>query len=267
LQNTHGHNPRHATTATPQLYQHQAQNAGPAHSGPPPSPGQAQPKALTPAAQPAFSTPPGVTPHNEDFVSRLSERLGGRAVFKRLLITTFLFFTLFAVIAAWKFIYDVKNNQAEQIAQFETTLIADAGAVDRALISEIEWIDTALALRGTPQQIVSFAARSRNIVGAALINGNGSVLADTPGAGVQLAALDRRNFPANGATIDSLINDEGVATPVVTRKSGDNFLVVALAPGTLIGVARTSSLLPYFSQSLIQCRSRKRPLNRIAART
>jgi len=36
-------------------------------------------------------------------------------------------------------------------------------------------------------------------------------------------------------TVDSLINDKGTATPIVTRKSDDGFLVVALAPGTLIG--------------------------------
>jgi len=237
VQNRHGQN----SGGTLQPYQ---ANQGQTHAGPPPRqiPGTAHavqntkaPNIRPVARTPAFSVPPGVSTHSDDFVSRFAARLGGRAVFKRLLITTLLFFTLFAVIAAVKFIGDVKNNRADQIAQFETELRSDAGAVARALDAEIEWIDTALALRGTPNQIVNFAARSRNIVGAALINGNGSILAETPGAGKQLAALDRRNFPNNGVTIDSLINDTGIATPVVTRKSGDNFLVVALAPGTLIG--------------------------------
>ena len=182
-----------------------------------------------------FSAPPGVAAHGDDFVSRLSERLGGRAAFKRLLIATFLFFTLFLILAASKFIHDVNSSRDDQIRQFETTLMSDAGAVARALDAEIEWIDTALALRGTPQQMINFAARPRNIIGAALINGNNHVLAETPGAGAQLATLDRRNFPTNGVTIDSLINDKGIATPVVTRKSGEQFLVVALAPGTLVG--------------------------------
>ena len=183
----------------------------------------------------SFSAPPGVTPSGDDFVSRISERLGGRAAFKRLLVTTFLFFTLFIVLAAWKFMLDINTDRDDQIQQFETTLTADANAVARALDAEIEWIDTALALRGTSQQMVNFAARSSNIVGAALIDGNNRVLAETLGAGPQLAALDRRNFPANGVTIDSLINDKGVATPVITRKLDNNYLVAALAPGTLIG--------------------------------
>ena len=176
-----------------------------------------------------------MTDHSDDFVSRLSERLGGRAVFKRLLITTLLFFALFAIIAATKFIHDLKSSKAEQIAQFETSLLSDAGAVERALNAEIKWIDLSLSQRGSAQQVVTSVTRSNNVVAAAIINGNSHVLADTRGVGPQLAALDRRNFPANGVTVDSLINDQGIATPVVTRKSGDGYLVVALAPGTLVG--------------------------------
>ena len=194
-----------------------------------------RPAIQTASGQTAFSAPPGLDGYGDDFVSRLSERLGGRGVFKRLLITTFLFFTLFIILAAAKFLHDFNTDKADQITQFEAALSSDASAVARALDAEIEWIDTALSLRGSSQQMVNFAARSRNVVGAAFVNGNGDVLADTRGAGPQLAALDRRNFPKDGVTIDSLINDKGTATPIVTRKSGDNFLVVALAPGTLIG--------------------------------
>ena len=201
----------------------------------PPTAGRSRPGLSSGNAPTSFTAPPGVSFRNDDFVSRISARLGGRAVFKRLLVTTLLFFTLFIVITASKFIFDVRSDRNDQILQFETALSSDAGAVARALDAEIEWIDTALALRGTPQQMVNFAARSSNIVGAALINGNNSVLADTPGAGPQLASLDRRNFPANGVTINSLIDDKGIATPIVTRKAGDNYLVVALAPGTLVG--------------------------------
>lgn len=134
-----------------------------------------------------------------------------------------------------KFFHDVNTSRADEILLFETSLTSEAASVTRALDSEIEWVDTALALRGSPQQIVGFAARSRRIVGAALLDSNGNIQAETPGAGAQLAALDRRNFPKNGVTIDSLIDDKGIATPVITRKSGDSFLVAALAPGTLIG--------------------------------
>lgn len=213
--------PPHAQTAqSPQVV-----SAGVQRPGIPPSSGQSR----------LLETGYVPLPDGDDFVSRLSERLGGREVFNRLFVTTLLFFTLFFVAAIGKFVYDVNNDKQDQIVRFEEALISDANAVARALDAEIEWMDTALALRGSSQQIVGFAARSRNVVGAAIINGNGNVLADTRGAGAQLAKLDRRNFPSDGVTIDSLINDKGIATPVITRKSGDAYLVVALTPGTLVG--------------------------------
>jgi two-component system cell cycle sensor histidine kinase PleC len=196
---------------------------------------ETRPNAQTTAQFKRFSSPPGINSGTDDFLTRLSERLGGRAVFRRLLIVTLLFFSLFIIIAGAKFIHDVNSYRNDQIGRFQASLTADVNAVARALDSEIEWMDTALALPGNPQQIVNFAARARNVVGAAILNGNSDILAETPGAGAQLAALDRRNFPKNGVTIDSLINDKGTATPIITRKAGDNYLVVALAPGTLIG--------------------------------
>ena len=159
---------------------------------------------------------------------------------KRLLIATLLFFTLFIIIAAIKFINDRQANQAEEIGMLESGLTAQAQNVSRAVDAEIAWMDTALALNGTPQQIVEFATRSPNIVGAALLDGDGLVLSDTSNAGPTLARLDRRNFPAGGTNLDSLINEKGTATPVITRKIGETYLAAALQPGTLIG-NRTSS--------------------------
>jgi len=235
LQNTHGHNPQRATS-TPQPYQPAV--TLPAHvqnpqtqSAPPPRPTTATARAPLAAAQPAFSAPPGVSGggsnHGDDFVSRISERLGGRAVFKRLLIATLLFFTLFLIIVASKLISDVKNHRANQMVQFQTELVADASTVERALNAEISWINLALSQRGSAQQFVNSVSRSNTIIGAAVINSNGQVLADSNGVGPQLA----------------LINDEGIVTPVVTLKSGGTFLAVALVPGTLIGQGQSTRAL------------------------
>ena len=253
LQNGRDQNPYYSNTpsmgqaaAQPPMTQ-SIQEYNPAVSLPHPRPApQSQPNFAPQhiAPKPAFSAPPGTSGHGDDFVSRLSERLGGRAAFRRLLITTFLFFALFILVAAIKFFNDMNNWRDDQIQQFESALRADAASITRTLDAEIEWMDVALTRRGSPQQIINHVASSRTVVEAAILNGNGDVLADARGAGPQLAKLDRRNFPGSGVAIDSLINDKGVATPVVTRKFGDNFLVVALKPGTLIGEERgTRSLV------------------------
>jgi len=245
LQNGQGQHPYHPTPqlagnpggASARLYTPpQAQAGPPPHNNSQTAPVlETKPTIRATAPHMGFTSPPGVNSATDDFVSRLSARLGGRAVFKRLLLATLLFFSLFIIIAGAKFLHDVNAYKNDQISRFQASLTADVNSVARALDSEIEWMDTALALPGNPQQIVNFAARARNVVGASILNGNGKILAETPGAGAQLAALDRRNFPKNGVTIDSLINDKGTATPIITRKTGDNYLVVALAPGTLIG--------------------------------
>lgn len=245
MQNGQGQHPYHPTPqlagnpggASARLYTPpQAQAGPPPHNNSQTAPVlETKPTIRATAPHMGFTSPPGVNSATDDFVSRLSARLGGRAVFKRLLLATLLFFSLFIIIAGAKFLHDVNAYKNDQISRFQASLTADVNSVARALDSEIEWMDTALALPGNPQQIVNFAARARNVVGASILNGNGKILAETPGAGAQLAALDRRNFPKNGVTIDSLINDKGTATPIITRKTGDNYLVVALAPGTLIG--------------------------------
>jgi two-component system cell cycle sensor histidine kinase PleC len=171
----------------------------------------------------------------EDLVSRISQSFGGRAAFKRLLIIILSFFAFFILIASYKFFNDMHTARERQISQFEIALKSDASSIARALDAEIEWMDLALSKQGSPQQISNRVASSRTVLEAAVLTGNGDLLADARGVGTQLARLDRRNFPNSGVAIDSLISDKGVATPVVTRKFGDNFLIVALKPGTLIG--------------------------------
>jgi two-component system cell cycle sensor histidine kinase PleC len=225
----------------------------PAQPYAPPQPvapaGQVPPRPVAPAAQntgarpPVFTRPEGTSAGGEDFVSRLSSRLGGRDIFKRLLISTLLFFALFIILAITKFVNDAGAQRDEEINRFGTALAAQARAVTSELDSEIAWIETALSMNGSPQQVVNIVTRSKNIIGAAVIDGNGRVLAETVGAGRPLAALDRRNVPAQGVRVDSLINDEGNATPVVTRKAGDRYLVVALEPGALVGDRTGSRVL------------------------
>ena len=180
---------------------------------------------------------------SSDIVSRLSERVGGGDVFKRLLLTTLLFFTLFLIIAVVKFINDRQNGLSEEIQIFQTELMNDADGIAKTLNAEFVWMDTALNMQGGAQQVVNFATRSQNVVGAALLDGNGNVLSQTANAGQPLSRIDRTNFPENGRKVDSLINSKGVVRPVLTRRIGNNYLMAILETGSLIGEdSRTRSL-------------------------
>ncbi|WP_418152655.1 PAS domain-containing sensor histidine kinase [Litorimonas sp. RW-G-Af-16] len=209
----------------------------------PPMPGKAAPtQSAAPQARATFSRPSGTTapsrpniPTPGTSLNKLTKRIGGRNSFKQLLLSTLAFFALFTILATSKFINDHSHYKAAETEAFQTELAVSARNVAQTLDREIAWMDTALSLKGSPQQVINFVARGPRVAGTALIDTAGTVIASTPGAGAPLSAVDRRNFPNGGVKVTSLISDTGNVTPVVIRKTGDAYLVVALAPYTLIG--------------------------------
>ena len=200
--------------------------------------------------QPAFQDlNPGSNP--SDYIANISDRVGGSGALKRLIITAILFFTLFLVIATVVFINDRKRSLSEEIGIFEVSLANNAASISQKLDSVFLWMDSAINLRGGAQDIVNFAASSPIIEGAALIDGNGNILAQTDSRGEALANIDRRNFPANGHKIDSLINGQGVIRPVLIRRVGNHFLAAALHENSLVGKKPGSRSLALVSGHII----------------
>ena len=189
--------------------------------------------------------------NTSDYIANISDRVGGDGALKRLLITAILFFTLFLVIATVVFINDRKQSLSEEIGNFEVSLGNNAASISQKLDSVFLWMDSAINLRGGAQDIVNFAASSPIIEGAALIDGNGNILAQTDSRGEALANIDRRNFPANGHKIDSLINGQGVIRPVLIRRVGNHFLAAALHENSLVGKKPGSRSLALVSGHII----------------
>ncbi|WP_427449943.1 PAS domain-containing sensor histidine kinase [Litorimonas sp. WD9-15] len=266
-QNGHNQGGVHGTSAQPYVPRPAQARSIPMGTAPTPHYSQQMPGRPAQGQRPqgfqpppnAISTPVGTskplqsfsTSSSNDLVTRLSDRVGGRDIFKRLLITTLLFFTLFLIIATIKFVNDRQANLSEEITTFETRLITDSETVGKTLDSEFTWMETALTMRGGAQDIVNFTTQSQNIIGAALLNGDGRVIAETTNAGAALAQIDRRNFPTAGRKIDSLIDDGSVVRPVLIRRVGDNYLSVILKPGSLIGDLKGSKSLALESGRLI----------------
>lgn len=162
--------------------------------------------------------------------------------FKNLLVSSLAFFALFIILAATKLYNDHTRFRTSETSSYQSEIISKANNAARAIDSEIAWMDTALSLNGRPQQIINFVARGRQTAGAALIDSTGKILASTDGAGEDLAKISRRNFPKDGVQLSSLISKDGsgLVTPVISRRKGDQFLVVGLFPGSLIGQSATN---------------------------
>ena len=154
---------------------------------------------------------------------------------KKILISSVAFFTLFGILAITKLYTDSVRYTSAEITKHQTNIVQEAKNVTEILDKQILWIDTALSRNRGPNQVVDFVTRGQDVIAAASIDPSGNILSSAPAsAGETLQQIDRRNFPKGGVLISSLIAKDGTVTPVITRKTPNSFLSIALNPGTLI---------------------------------
>ncbi len=159
---------------------------------------------------------------------------------KTLLFSAIAFITLFAIVAVTKFYFDYSQFKSTETANYASAVKSKADNVARTLDSQVAWMDTALSLRNNPQQVIDFAARGHGTLAVALIDQSGDILSATSKSAEALQNIDRRNFPKSGVQISSLITKEGLVTPVITRRSQESFLIVALTSGSLLDEQSTN---------------------------
>ena len=149
---------------------------------------------------------------------------------------------LFLILATTKLYNDHQRYKRTETSNYQSEIVSKASNAKRAIDSEIAWMDTALSINGSPHQIINFVERGRHTNGAALIDASGSIMAATQPSGKELAKISRRNIPKNGVQLSSLIatDGSGIVSPVITRRAGDSYLIVALKPGSLIGSPQTN---------------------------
>ena len=187
----------------------------------------------------AFETIPSRSSNNlSRKFSAISENVGQDSV-RSLLISSLVFFTLFLILAAAKLSYDHQRHKNTETLNYQSQIISRANEAKRAIDAEIGWIDTALSIDGSPQQIINFVQGGRHTVGAALIDASGTIMAAAGPQGKELANISRRNISKGGVHISSLIASDGsgVVMPVITRRTGESYLVTALRPGSFTGLS------------------------------
>jgi len=220
------------------------------HMPAPPGPAERPNAAITGAVPPPMTRPSTRTPPHAAFQSipsrhsnNLSKKFSafsknvGQDSIRSLLISSLAFFMLFLILAATKLYNDHQRYKRTETSSYQSEVISKANNAKRAINSEIAWMDTALSINGTPRQIINFVEGGRQTAGAALIDASGTIMAATQPGGNELAKISRRNFPRGGVQLSSLIASDGsgVVTPVITRRTGDSYLIVALRPGSLTG--------------------------------
>ncbi|MEP1230333.1 MAG: histidine kinase dimerization/phospho-acceptor domain-containing protein, partial [Litorimonas sp.] len=188
---------------------------------------------------------------DEGLLDRLVKRIGSRSSVKSLLLTTLMFFVLIVILTATKFLIDQSRYKQYSINTFSNNLSDTAQNAARALNNQIDWIDNALLIQGSPQQTVDFIARNKNVVGVAIIDASGQILAATDGAGPTLSKLNRDQVPQTGVQINSLISKNGTPTPLITKRSGNVFISVALQNKSLLASDKLDSAIVFSNGKVI----------------
>ena len=222
----------------------------PASSGSTAEPYEATPppatqKSASAAPRTEFETIPSRnTNHLSKKFSTLSKNVGEGST-RGLLISSLAFLLLFIILAGTKLYNDHQKYKKNETSGYQSEVISKANNAKRAIDREIAWMDTALSINGTPSQIIDFVKNGRQTLGAALIDASGTVMAATKPDGKTLSKISRRNFSKGGVQLSSLIASDGsgVVTPIITRRVGDSYLVVALRPGSLIGSSDTNAAI------------------------
>ncbi len=157
-----------------------------------------------------------------------------QSTIRNLLISSLAFLTLFLILAATKLYSDNKNFTESETKAFTADVVARANIVGQKINADIAWMDQALSIQGSPNQIIDFITRGKNISAVALVDGAGQIVVATPKDGTVLAKMDRSNFPSSGVQISSLIGKNGEVNPVITRKTGDAFLIMKKTSRSLL---------------------------------
>lgn len=220
------------------------------HIPAPPGPSARSNTAMHDAVAPPITDPNGAisTPTTFDRIpsrqsSKISKKFStlsanvGQDSIRSLLLSSLAFFALFLILAATKLYNDHQRYKKTETSSYQSEVISKANNAKRAIDSEIAWMDTALSINGSPSQIINFVKNGRQTVAAALIDASGTIMAATEPGGKELAKISRRNFSKGGVQLSSLIASDGsgVITPIITRRAGDSYLVVALRSGSLVG--------------------------------
>ena len=135
-----------------------------------------------------------------------------------------------------------RHTEAEQ-ARLSSDVRSLANDVSSTLDAAVAWTDTALAAR-SPAQAVNIAVRGENAAAAAWVVDKTVVSAQPPAQGAVLGQLRYDVQAAPGSVqVVRIVAENGEINPVIVRATGDGYLLLALATGTLLPNPDDSTIL------------------------
>jgi len=154
----------------------------------------------------------------------------------RMLALAFLIF--YVLIVTSKLAVDYRTNR--QTAQLEHLTYAEAIAgnysteIDNANI----WIDNGLAEGKTPTQSARLIARSPVVTEAIILNSKGNLVSSYPRNPEVLSNFSLNSTEVETVKINSVIHPDGHTVPIIIKKTGNYYVIAALADNVLVASAK-----------------------------
>lgn len=105
----------------------------------------------------------------------------------------------------------------------------------------ISWMDNSIASGKSARDSAMRIASSPGFDGAAIFNAKGALVATYPETAQALSGAPIGDGPEGSVSINSLIAEDGVVTPVVIKKSGNYFVVASFSDGALLDKSSASA--------------------------
>ena len=145
-------------------------------------------------------------------------------------------FLVFFLLISWSTVRKTERSEAKVQSSLVTSLNSkEADTISERIATQVNWMNTALAMRGNARQTVNVAARGPNVTAAAVLDSSGNVIASLPAQGTGFSNIPAQSLPKSGIAISYLLSEGGASNPLIILKSNDTYLVNQLTPGSLIG--------------------------------
>ena len=153
---------------------------------------------------------------------------------KRMRMLALAFLIFYILIVASKSIFDYRTSQhaarTEHLTYSEAVANNMATEIDNATI----WINNGLAEGQTPDQSARIIAKSPVVSAAAILNGDGDIIAIYPRQSPILTGVPIQGAETGNLTLNSIVQSDGQVTPLVIKQTGKYFVVAALADNVLV---------------------------------
>lgn len=226
---------------------------------PPPAPNAGAVMAPPPVQLPVPAQQPVQTPRDQSetaLMNRISNRISGVQGVRRIILASLAFVALFAILFTTKTVGDYSRHTQTTMSAFTSDLEIRARSVSEAIDAQTALMSLSLSVSRDPSIIAPLARRSDKVVGIAVLNGQGEVLAETDNAGLALSQIDLSGIGDGHIRIASLIQPEtGETTPVIVQRLQDIYLLAALQSGALAGTGGPDNALVLSNGRLIDAPS------------